>query len=196
MDDRKPMDLEQGTGRISFLERLDQRPGSRRVGDSSEHNCRYRVYIPACNQGQRGGDLPLCFRGLAELRFAQRRSSWLEGMSEALAQERKPFGIKVLIVEAGAFRTEFVGTALKHMPAMEAYKDTVGGTRAFALGMHNTQGGGPRKGAQAIYAAINDPNTPIRLQLGADAVGAVRADAQALLAEMAKWEAVALNTKI
>ena len=40
----------------------------------------------------------------------------LEGASEALAQEVAPFGIKTMIVEPGAFRTEFAGSALKHMP--------------------------------------------------------------------------------
>jgi len=33
----------------------------------------------------------------------------LEGLSEALAEEVAPFGIKVLIVEPGAFRTSLFG---------------------------------------------------------------------------------------
>lgn len=42
----------------------------------------------------------------------------LEGYSEALAAEMVRFGIKVLIVEPGAFRTNLAGAALKHMQAM------------------------------------------------------------------------------
>jgi len=119
----------------------------------------------------------------------------LEGMSEALAQEVQPFGIKVLIVEPGAFRTDFAGSALKHMPVMEAYKEIVGGTRSFAHGMNNTQEGDPRKAAQAVEQALNDASTPLRLQLGADAASSIRTHAENLLAELAKWEAVALDTK-
>lgn len=120
----------------------------------------------------------------------------LEGVSEALAQEVKPFGIKVLIVEPGAFRTEFAGSALKHMPVLEAYRESVGGTRSFAHGMNNTQEGDPRKAAKAVEKALNDANTPLRLPLGADAVNSIRAHAENLLSEMAVWESVALDTKL
>lgn len=120
----------------------------------------------------------------------------LEGASEALALELKPLGIKVLIVEPGAFRTGFAGGALKHMPILDAYRETVGPIRAFTHGMHATQEGDPRKAARAIELALDDPNTPLRLQLGEDAVRSVRAHAESLLGDLARWEAVALDTKI
>lgn len=118
----------------------------------------------------------------------------LEGLSEALAQELKPFGVKVLIVEPGAFRTSFAGEALRHMPMIDAYRDVVGGTRQFARGMHNTQEGDPRRAAEAIEQALAAAETPLRLALGQDAVQAIRAHAQALLGELGAWEAVSLNT--
>jgi NAD(P)-dependent dehydrogenase (short-subunit alcohol dehydrogenase family) len=118
----------------------------------------------------------------------------LEGMSEALAQEVAPFGIKVLIVEPGAFRTAFAGDALKHMPMMDAYRDIVGGTRNFAHRMHGTQDGNPARAASAIDAVLRANVTPLRLQLGADAVSSVRAHAEELLKDLAAWEAVALQT--
>ncbi|MBB3258657.1 NAD(P)-dependent dehydrogenase (short-subunit alcohol dehydrogenase family) [Paraburkholderia bannensis] len=120
----------------------------------------------------------------------------LEGMSEALAQEVAPFGIKVLIVEPGAFRTGFAADALKHMPVMDAYRDIVGGTRAFAQGMHGTQQGDPAKAAEAIESALNAETTPLRLPLGADSVEAVRAHAEQLLKDLKTWERVALDTRI
>jgi NAD(P)-dependent dehydrogenase (short-subunit alcohol dehydrogenase family) len=119
----------------------------------------------------------------------------LEGASEALAQEVAPFGIKVLIVEPGQFRTDLAGGGMRHMPILAAYQDTVGPTRAFAHDMHGTQPGDPRKAAAAIVTALEADATPLRLQLGADAVEAVRTHAQAMLADLAAWETVATATR-
>ena len=118
----------------------------------------------------------------------------LEGASEALAQEVAPFGIKVLIVEPGQFRTQLAGSGMRHMPAIEAYQPVVGATREFAHTMHNTQAGDPRKAAVAIAKALEAQHTPLRLQLGGDSVDAVRAHAQALLTDLAAWEPVARGT--
>ncbi len=120
----------------------------------------------------------------------------LEGASEALAQELAPFNIKVMIVEPGAFRTDFAGGALKHMPVMEAYKEITGGIRDFAQGMHETQEGDPAKAAIAINKALQAENTPLRLQLGEDAIDAVKAHGEHLLQELEDWRAVGLATKM
>jgi NAD(P)-dependent dehydrogenase (short-subunit alcohol dehydrogenase family) len=120
----------------------------------------------------------------------------LEGASEALASEVRPFGIKVLIAEPGSFRTAFAGAALKAMPALPAYADTVGGTRAFAAGMHGTQAGDPRKAAAAVLMALDSDATPLRLQLGQDAIDAVRSHSQELLRDLAEWEAVGRATAL
>jgi NAD(P)-dependent dehydrogenase (short-subunit alcohol dehydrogenase family) len=118
----------------------------------------------------------------------------LEGASEALAQEVAPFGIKVLIVEPGQFRTQLAGSGMRHMPVIEAYQPVVGATREFAHTMHNTQAGDPRRAAVAIEKALDAEHTPLRLQLGDDSVDAVRAHAQALLKDMEAWEAVSRST--
>ncbi|RSZ45950.1 MULTISPECIES: oxidoreductase [unclassified Variovorax] len=118
----------------------------------------------------------------------------LEGASEALAQEVAPFGIKVLIVEPGQFRTQLAGSGMRHMPVIEAYQPVVGATREFAHSMHNTQAGDPRKAAMAIEKALDAEHTPLRLQLGDDSVDAVRAHAQAMLKDMEAWESVSRST--
>ena len=120
----------------------------------------------------------------------------LEGISEAMAGELAPFGIKVLIVEPGSFRTDLAGSAMKHMPKIEAYKDTVGQTRNFAKGMNGTQEGDPFKAAIAIDKALNAENTPLRLQLGEDSVNAIRQHSEKLLKDLAEWEPVAVDTKM
>ncbi|MEM7723725.1 MAG: oxidoreductase [Pseudomonadota bacterium] len=115
----------------------------------------------------------------------------LEGLTEALAAEIAPLGLKAMIVEPGAFRTEFATDALRRMPQIDAYAETVGPIRAFADGMDGTQAGDPAKAARAIDLALQADDTPLRLQLGHDAVDTVREHSEALLAEMAKWEATA-----
>ena len=120
----------------------------------------------------------------------------LEGLSEALAEEVAPFGIKVLIVEPGQFRTNLAGSGMRYMPELDAYANTVGGTRRFAHGMHQTQAGDPMKAVAAIDAALTAKRTPLRLALGQDAVEAIRAHAQNLLTDLAAWEAAAVDTRI
>lgn len=120
----------------------------------------------------------------------------LEGISEALALEVAPLGIKVLIVEPGSFRTDLAGAAMKFMPEMPAYQGTVGATRQFSKGMNGTQPGDPLKAAAAIDKALASAQTPLRLQLGEDAISTIRNHSETLLQDMATWESVALDTRL
>ena len=121
----------------------------------------------------------------------------LEGLSEALALEVKPFGIKVLIVEPGAFRTAFGrAEALRHMAVLPAYRDTLANVRGMMHDMHGAQPGDPAKAARAVVQALESANTPLRLQLGADSIGAVRAHAETLLKDLAAWEKVGSDTAL
>ncbi|MFL6599894.1 MAG: oxidoreductase [Steroidobacteraceae bacterium] len=120
----------------------------------------------------------------------------LEGLSEALAQEVAPFGIKVLVVEPGNFRTNLLGSGTREMPSLDSYRQTVGGTRGFVRSMHDAQIGDPLKAAAAIDQALAAEKTPLRLQLGEDAVEAVRAHAKVLLDDLERWQPVAANTRI
>jgi NAD(P)-dependent dehydrogenase (short-subunit alcohol dehydrogenase family) len=120
----------------------------------------------------------------------------LEGFSEALAQEVAGFGVKVLIVEPGNFRTNLLGSGTKEMPAMAAYNQAVGGTREFARNMHGAQLGDPMKAAAAIDRALAAEKTPLRLQLGEDAIGAIRDHANQLLQDLEQWALVGSDTQI
>jgi NAD(P)-dependent dehydrogenase (short-subunit alcohol dehydrogenase family) len=120
----------------------------------------------------------------------------LEGLSEALAQEVAAFGIKVLIVEPGAFRTDFAGGALRHMPVLAAYDKGLRAIRAFTSNMHQSQAGDPMKAAAAIDKALQAETTPLRLQLGEDAITSIRDHTETMLADLKAWEPVGLDTRI
>jgi len=121
----------------------------------------------------------------------------LEGLSEALAQEIAPFGIKVMIVEPGALRTSFSSAdTIKQMPVMEAYKDVVGTMRGLVRDLDGKQDGDPARAARALDLALNADKAPLRLQVGADSIAAVRAHAEHLLLDLAEWEKVGSDIRI
>ncbi|MEW1654072.1 oxidoreductase [Streptomyces sp. NPDC093707] len=119
----------------------------------------------------------------------------LEGLSEALAAEVAPLGIKVMIVEPGAFRTGFAGPgALHQSAALPAYAETVGPVRASLTDSDGRQPGDPAKAAAAILTALDAEDTPLRLLLGSDAADAVSAHLAGARAEFAAWEKLTRST--
>jgi NAD(P)-dependent dehydrogenase (short-subunit alcohol dehydrogenase family) len=121
----------------------------------------------------------------------------LEGLSEALALEVAPFGIKVIIVEPGALRTNFAASnAIKYMPVMDAYQDIVGTMRALVHEHNGKQDGDPAKAARALDLALQADKPPLRLQVGTDSIVAVRAHAEQLLRDLAAWEQVGSDVRI
>jgi NAD(P)-dependent dehydrogenase (short-subunit alcohol dehydrogenase family) len=121
----------------------------------------------------------------------------LEAVSESLAAEVTPFGIRVLIVEPGAFATGFGGDRMQHSPQLgEVYAETVGPTRAAVDGMDGSQPGDPAKAAAAIVRAVGDGAAPLHLALGDDAVDAIRAAQDGRSADLRAWEPVSRSTAV
>jgi len=121
--------------------------------------------------------------------------SALEGLSEALADEVRPFGIKVLIVEPGAFRTELFGNISASTP-MADYAETAGQTRQVVEASAGKQPGDPAKAAAAMLAALDAPDTPLRLPLGDDAVDAILGHLDSVRADITAWEKITRNTRL
>jgi NAD(P)-dependent dehydrogenase (short-subunit alcohol dehydrogenase family) len=121
----------------------------------------------------------------------------LEGLTQALHDEVAPLGIRTLIVEPGAFRTGlFRPGAAYQSVAMPEYADTVGPTRRYVSGGDGLQPGDPAKAAQAILAALDADDPPLRLVLGGDAVDNIRARLDALSRELRQWENLSRETAI
>jgi NAD(P)-dependent dehydrogenase (short-subunit alcohol dehydrogenase family) len=118
----------------------------------------------------------------------------LEGFSETLAVEVAPLGIRVLIVEPGNFRTEFLGPGLKEGTPLPDYQDTVGMVQTMMKTVAGHQPGDPSRAAQAILTAMAAEEVPLRLPLGPDCVDLLRAKLAAQSAEISTWEALARST--
>ncbi|MFD9190211.1 oxidoreductase [Streptomyces phaeochromogenes] len=119
----------------------------------------------------------------------------LEQLSEGLADEVAPFGIKVLIVEPGAFRTNLFGKGAAYFSEENpAYREKVGATRQMVQGSGGSQPGDPAKAAAAIRLALHAEKTPLRLALGADAVDFLTAHLDSVRAELTEWEKVSRRT--
>jgi NAD(P)-dependent dehydrogenase (short-subunit alcohol dehydrogenase family) len=97
-------------------------------------------------------------------------SKWaLEGLSETLRQEVGPFGIKVLMVEPSAFRTDWAGSSMDRAEPIDAYQeiDQIAQRRASQQEENNgSQPGNPDLAAQALLDTLDRDDPPFRLLLG------------------------------
>ncbi|ONK09605.1 oxidoreductase [Streptomyces sp. MP131-18] len=119
----------------------------------------------------------------------------LEGLSEALAAEVAPHGIRVLIVEPGAFRTTFADAgSLQQYAALDAYQDTVGPVRSGLPGGNGQEAGDPAKAAAAILTALDADEPPLRLPLGNDAADAIIDHLDRAGTELRSWEKLTRST--
>jgi NAD(P)-dependent dehydrogenase (short-subunit alcohol dehydrogenase family) len=113
----------------------------------------------------------------------------VEGMSDALRKEVAPLGIRVTIVEPGAFRTDFAGRSLQQAKANIAdYTPTAGPRRKENDKTHGTQPGDPARAAQALIKLVHESTLPVRLLLGSDAVQVVAAEIDRQRNEIEDWK--------
>lgn len=120
----------------------------------------------------------------------------VEGLSEGLAMEVGPLGIKVTIVEPGFFRTDFLDQAsLVTSPTIiEDYAATTGTLRDGAVDLNHRQPGDPARLAKALLTVVDSPEPPLRMPFGSDTVAAIEAKNAFVAGELAKWRALAVST--
>lgn len=118
----------------------------------------------------------------------------LEAMSESLAPEVAPFGIKVLIVEPGMFRTNLLGGGHRAMPPLPAYEPIMAPLREWMQGQAGAQAGDPDKAAKVIVDVVLAGTPTLRLPLGADAVDLIRAKLERVAADVTHHESAARAT--
>ena len=119
----------------------------------------------------------------------------VEGLSDALAAEVKPLGIKVTCVEPGPFRTEWAGRSMRQTPnRIAAYAETAGVRLKGTADISGKQPGDPARAAEAMIRITEVENPPRHLVLGAFGIDAVTAKLKASLAEIEQWRDTGLAT--
>lgn len=117
----------------------------------------------------------------------------LEGLSETLALELKPLGIKLTLIEPGGLRTAFSGQSRRYAARrLDDYHQTVGANRNTMRAHAGQEGGDPRKAAAAVIHIAGLDHPPARLLLGADAIGYTTDKLAAQFAEIDHWKSTSL----
>ncbi|MDV4070564.1 short-chain dehydrogenase/reductase [Elizabethkingia anophelis] len=118
----------------------------------------------------------------------------VEGISETLEQEAKPFGVKVTLVEPGPFRTDWAGRSAFVTPVKIAEYDVTAGERIrMTEGYSGKQKGDPVRAALAIIKAVEAENPPFRLLLGKAAYDLANEKLESLKANFELWKDVSLG---
>ena len=118
----------------------------------------------------------------------------VEGLSESLAIETAPLGIKVIIVEPGPFRTDWSGRSLKEsQTVIEDYDQTAGARRRASKANSGKQVGDPARGAQAILDAVLSEDPPLRLVLGKPALDLANKKLEAVKKDLDRWRETTLG---
>ena len=156
------------------------------------------VVLPGMRQRRRGtivnissiGGL-VAFPGVA---YYNATKFAVEGLSEALAKEVGPLGIKVLVVEPGPFRTDWAGRSIKRSSRqIEDYAATAGAFRARITDGNGKQVGDPVRAGEAIIKAVESEKAPLHLVLGRIALDTARAKVDLLQRDLDTWQETALS---
>jgi NAD(P)-dependent dehydrogenase (short-subunit alcohol dehydrogenase family) len=120
----------------------------------------------------------------------------VEGLSESLAAEVAPFGVKVTLVEPGYFRTNFLESGSLRTPEkqLDAYALVRESEAVHQQQIKGSQPGDPVKGVAAIIAVAAAPNPPLHLLLGQDAYDMANLKIKAMQDNMAQWKHVTVAT--
>ena len=158
-----------------------------------------RAALPHLRQAGRGHILN--FSSIAGMRASAGLGGYsaskfaVEGLSEALAQEVAPLGIRVTIIEPGGFRTDWAGRSMQWATQeLPAYAATSGRLRQGLQDFHGRQAGDPARAAQALLRLVDMAEPPLRLPLGPDALQGIRGKLKEVEREIAQHQELTLST--
>lgn len=117
----------------------------------------------------------------------------VEGFTEGLAIELKPFGINCLLVEPGAFRTDFFKEGTSFMTGditIDAYDERRQPLMDHFTEFDGVQPGDPQKLAKALLETLHSDTPPLRLLCGRYAAKSIDEYMQARRVEFDTWRHV------
>ncbi len=114
----------------------------------------------------------------------------LEAVTEALATEVRPLGIKVTLIEPGAFRTDWASRSMKESSTPIADYADVATRKDLIKQFADHLPGDPRKVAEAVLMVTRADDPPLRLLLGRDVLKAVRDRLSAFSTSIEEWAPV------
>jgi NAD(P)-dependent dehydrogenase (short-subunit alcohol dehydrogenase family) len=117
----------------------------------------------------------------------------LEAVTEALATEVRPLGIKVTAIEPGAFRTDWATRSMKESATPIADYADVAARKDLIKQFADHLPGDPRKVAEAVLMVTELDDPPLRLLLGRDVLKAARDKMAAWASSIDEWETVTRN---
>ena len=118
----------------------------------------------------------------------------VEGLSECLAMEVGPLGIKATLVEPSGFRTDWAGRSANEASVEIAdYAATAGAVRRQLRELSGKQPGDPVRAANAIIQAVEAPNPPLHLLLGKDALRLAHEMLDVLRRDFNAWQTVTIG---
>ncbi len=110
----------------------------------------------------------------------------IEALHESLAQEVKAFGIKVTLLEPGAYATDFGSdTSVKIAEGLAPYAEL---RKRVHQRLTNLDLGDPKATAEAVLQVVDAEEPPLRCFFGADAFGIVRPDYESRIANWEEWD--------
>lgn len=121
-------------------------------------------------------------------------SKWaFEAIHESLSEEVKQFGIKVTIIEPGAYATEFGSQdSMKFTGNIEAYKDL---KAEFIESLSSFELGDPNATAQALFKIVDSENPPLRFHMGSHNLPVIKGIYAERIALWESWDEVSRSAQ-
>lgn len=122
----------------------------------------------------------------------------VDGLSESLSTEVKPFGIQVTIVSPGYFRTDFLASSSLGLPAqpLAVYENVRAVQDAHQHQINGNQAGDPEKAVAAVIRMAGNAQAPLHLFLGEDAYNMAFQKMEVITADLEQWKEVTVATAI
>jgi NAD(P)-dependent dehydrogenase (short-subunit alcohol dehydrogenase family) len=126
---------------------------------------------------------------------AYQSAKWaVGGFSEVVASEVRGLGIHVTVAEPGGMKTDWAGSSMRIYDVAPDYQVSVGSVIHHLRGEATAARGDTGKISRLLVRIANDPNPPLRLLIGSDAVFMADLVAHARSREDARWQALSTST--